>query len=118
MLQREMELDAYAMVMLLKNPDAPKESEEVLAQVQDAHMAYLSSWHERGVIKAAGPVMDEELRGIVLMNTSVEEAELLMREDPAVRAGRFVLKVSEWLVPQDVLTFSHGHLPRSMREVQ
>lgn len=83
-------------------------------------MAHLADLHEAGHLLAAGPVLgpaDRELRGISILKVDPEQARAHKEEDPAVRAGKYRTEVYTWLVPEGLLTFSPGRLPRSMAEV-
>lgn len=116
-----MEFDRYTISLLLLRPDAPHLSEEEEAELQDAHMSHLADLHEAGQLLAAGPVLgapDRELRGFSILNVDPELARDLKHEDPAVRAGKYRVEVFPWLLPAGLMTFSRGHLPRSVAEAQ
>ena len=117
----DMEFDRYTIVLLLLRPDAPAFSDEKEAELQDAHMAHLADLHEAGHLLAAGPVLgapDHQLRGFSILNVDPERAHELKRQDPAVRAGKYRIEVFPWLLPAGLMTFSAGHLPRSVAEAQ
>jgi len=80
-------------------------------------MANLAALHEAGQLIASGPLFDEEFRGLSIFSVEPDQARALMEQDPAVQAGRFSLKVIQWMVPHGVLSFSRAPLPRSMSEV-
>jgi hypothetical protein len=62
-------------------------------EIVDDHFNYLVRLRGRGIVVHAGRTTDPaRLWGIVIMRASVSEAERLMAEDPAIRAG---LQVSE-----------------------
>lgn len=61
-------------------------------QVVEAHLAYLQTLTEQGVVLLAGRTLNEDPTsfGIVILDVASEaEADRTMREDPAVRAGVF-----------------------------
>lgn len=65
-------------------------------------LAYLRRQTEAGRILLSGPVLDQEddLTGIsIIQAASVEEAQLLARNDPAVRAARLVAEVRPVFLP-------------------
>jgi uncharacterized protein YciI len=113
------QFDQFTAVLLLLRPDAPQLDEEAAAALQDAHMAYLADLHAAGYLVAAGPLLgDDEFRGLSILAVGPEQARALKEQDPAVRAGRFAIKVFPWMVPGGAVSFSPAHFPRSVAEVQ
>jgi uncharacterized protein len=108
--------DRYAIGLLIAAPDAPELGEQAAAALQDAHMRHLADLHETGVLLAAGPLFDEEYRGLSILNVEPERARELDEQDPAVRAGLYSIKTISWMVPGGVMAFSPGRLPRSVAE--
>ncbi|MGB2951982.1 MAG: YciI family protein [Gaiellaceae bacterium] len=111
-----MQFDRFTVALLILQPDAPDLDEEAAAALQDAHMAHLADLHEAGHLLAAGPLFDEKFRGLSILNVEPERARELKEQDPAVRAGRFSVKVIPWIVPGGALAFSPAHFPRSAAE--
>lgn len=111
-----MQFDEFTIALLILRPDAPQLDEEAAAALQDAHMAHLADLHEAGHLLAAGPLFDEEFRGLSILNVDPERARALQEQDPAVRAGRFSVKVLSWMVPGGAMAFSPTHFPRAMSE--
>jgi uncharacterized protein YciI len=103
------ELERYSFVLLRRPDDAPRYSDERLDELQEQHIAHLASLGERGVLLLSGPFSDrtdESLRGLCILNTSLDETRELMAHDPSVLAGRMVPDVmSFWTLP--------GSLPAS-----
>lgn len=87
----------YFFVMLNSGPTRSQSKEES-AKIQEGHMAHINWMAEEGHIDLAGPVESEdEFRGILVFNVpSIEEVEKLVAMDPAVKAGRLVMKVYPW----------------------
>jgi uncharacterized protein YciI len=110
-------LDRFTVAFLILRPDAPKLDEEAAARLQDAHMAHLADLHEAGYLLAAGPLFDEKFRGLSILNVEPERALALKEQDPAVRAGRFSVKVIPWMVPAGAMNFAKARFPRSTTEV-
>ena len=108
------QLDRFSIALLILRPDAPVLDDEEAARLQDAHMAHLADLHEAGHLLAAGPLFDEKFRGLSILNDRARE---LKEADPAVRAGRFSVKVIPWIVPRGAMSFSLARFPRSMSEV-
>ena len=114
-----MEFDRFSIALLVLRPDRPRLDPEAEAALQDAHMAHLADLHEAGYLLAAGPLLggsDEPFRGLTILNVEPEKARVLKEQDPAVKAGRFSVKILPWIVPRGAMRFSHTHFPRSMAE--
>ena len=114
-----MEFDRFSIALLVLRPDRKPLDHEAEAALQDAHMAHLADLHEAGYLLAAGPLLggsEEPFRGLTIMNVEPEKARLLKEHDPAVRAGRFSVKVLPWMVPRGAIHFSRTRFPRSIAE--
>jgi len=114
-----MEFDRFSIALLVLRPDRPRLDREAEAELQDAHMAHLADLHQAGYLLAAGPLLggpDETFRGLTILNVDPEKARKLKEDDPAVRAGRFSVKVLPWIVPRGAMHFSRTRFPRSMAE--
>jgi uncharacterized protein len=99
-------LDAYTIVFLRRPPDAPELSVQELAALQEQHLAFLARMREEGHALISGPLSgqsDDSLRGISVYRTSVAETLRLAEQDPSVHAGRLVLEVFTWLMPEGTL---------------
>jgi uncharacterized protein YciI len=117
----DMEFDRFSIALLVLRPDRPHLDEEAEAALQDAHMAHLADLHEGGYLLAAGPLLggpDEPFRGLTILSVDPEKARVLKEQDPAVRAGRFSVKVLPWLVPRGAMYFSRTRFPRSIAEAK
>ena len=82
-------------------PEKTPQTEEL----QKAHMANINKLAEMKKLVAAGPFGDNgTLRGIFVFKVgSLEEARQLAETDPAVQAGRLVIDMHQWLVPEGIL---------------
>jgi uncharacterized protein YciI len=115
------QFDTFTVTLLMLRLDAPHLDEAAAAALQDAHMAHLADLHEAGYLVAAGPLLgspDREFRGLSILKVDPERALLLKQDDPAVRAGRFDVKVMPWIVPAGAMTFSPTRFPRSIAETE
>lgn len=112
-----MQFDHFTIALLPLRPDAPELDDEAAGALQNAHMAHLADLHEAGHLLAAGPLDDEEFRGLSILNVDPERALALKEQDPAVRIGRLAVKVIPWVVPAGAMWFSPTHFPRSTAEV-
>ncbi|HKG43653.1 MAG TPA: YciI family protein [Gaiellaceae bacterium] len=113
-----MDFDRYSISLLVRRNDAPELDDEAAAALQDAHLAHLADLHEAGHLLAAGPLSDERLRGLSILNVEPERARELKEADPAVEAGLFSVEVIPWLVPAGAMTFSRTRFPRSIEEAE
>ena len=113
-----MDFDRYSISLLVRRNDAPELDDEAAAALQDAHLAHLADLHEAGHLLAAGPLSDERLRGLSILNVEPERARELKEADPAVEAGLFSVEVVPWLVPAGAMTFSRTRFPRSIEEAE
>jgi uncharacterized protein len=113
------EFDSFTAVLLILNPDGPKLSEDEENALQDAHMAHLADLHDAGQLVAAGPLADlpdRHYRGLSILNVDAETALELKGSDPAVKAGKFILKAMPWMVPAGAIRYSHTRFPRSIAD--
>ena len=111
-----MQFDRYTITLLIKRGDAPQLDEQAAAALQDAHMSHLADLHESGHLLAAGPLFDDEYRGLSILNVEPEAARELKERDPAVRAGLYAVKAIPWMLPAGAVAFSPTRFPRSVAE--
>ena len=74
-------------------------------ELQSAHLANIRRLAETKKLVVAGPFGDDtSLRGIFVFRVdSLEEAQTLAATDPAVKAGRLVIDLHPWQVPEGIL---------------
>jgi uncharacterized protein YciI len=111
-----MQFDRFSVALLILRADAPQLDEVEANALQDAHLAHLADLHAAGHLLAAGPLSDEQYRGLSILNVGVEEARALKEQDPAVKAGRFAVHVMEWRLPAGAVHFTPTRFPRSIAE--
>ncbi len=87
----------YFMVFL-KAGEQRDQSEEVVAEIQKAHLAHMDSLANQGIIHIAGPFGDDgDFRGIAIYSVpTLADAKSLAEADPAVKAGRLEVIVRPW----------------------
>jgi len=97
-------LTTVYLAFLLRGPFKPP-TPEAGAELQKAHMANIIRLAEMKKLIVAGPFGDDgELRGIFVFKVgSLEEAKALTETDPAVKAGRLILDLHPWQVPEGSL---------------
>jgi uncharacterized protein YciI len=85
-------------LLLLKRGPIRGQSRAELEAIQAAHLRHLFTLRKRGQLALFGPVEGAgALRGIgVLTVPTRDEAETLMADDPAVRAGRLRAEIRPW----------------------
>ncbi len=88
----------YFMGFLMRVPDNPELDSAESAEIQAAHLAYMSQNTKDGVLLMAGPFGDDgDMRGIVIYDVATKaEADSIINGDPAVKAGRLRIEVKPW----------------------
>lgn len=89
----------YVFALLKTGPYSAKASEEERKILQAGHMESIGRWAKDGKLAVAGPFgkNDVNYRGIYIFAVpTVEEAQKLAAEDPAIKAGIFVLEYTPW----------------------
>lgn len=88
----------YYMGFLKRVHDKPEIDSVAAAKIQAAHLAYMSKNSKDGFLLIAGPFGDDgDMRGIVVYDVATqEEAESIIKNDPAVKAGRLSIEVHPW----------------------
>ncbi|MEU8420671.1 YciI family protein [Micromonospora sp. NPDC048835] len=114
-----MRFDQHTVVLFTRAPAPPELPQDAIDRLQDAHLAHQAGLVQQGLVLAAGPFLhpdDEHLRGFVVLSIAPDEARTLFANDPAVRAGRLVARVTTWLLPEGNLRFGSVPVPQSMLE--
>ncbi|MET7375500.1 YciI family protein [Micromonospora arida] len=114
-----MRFDQHTVVLLTRPSDPPELPQDAIDRLRDTHLAHQAGLVQQGLVLAAGPFLhpdDEQLRGFVVLSIAPDEARALFANDPAVRAGRLVARVTSWLLPEGTLRFEGVPVPQSMLE--
>ena len=85
---------AYVFVMLRTGPaDAEITDKELRSEMFRGHFANMGKLAKEGKLVLAGPLSDgTNERGLFILNVaSIEEARLLMQDDPTIAAGIFTV---------------------------
>lgn len=61
------------------------------------HVSYMSSFLESKKLVEGGPFLDNS-GGMMIFNTTKEEAEKIAKEDPAVKSGLLKVSVKPWMM--------------------
>jgi uncharacterized protein YciI len=109
------EFDTYQLILLVRPPQQPVLDDDATRALGLEHLGHFRKMHAAGYLKVAGPIDgDDEIAGICLYQAgSLEQAQLLAEDDPAVRAGRFVVRAMTWYTQQDALAFGEGLYQRT-----
>ena len=114
-----MRFDQFTAALLIINPDGPVLTEDQENALQEAHMAHLADLHDAGHLIAAGPLIDmpdRSYRGLSILSVDVATALELKGQDPAVRAGKFLVKAMPWMVPAGAIAAGESRFPRTIAE--
>jgi len=98
-------MTTYYLGVLVRGPKWSPEETPERATIQEGHLAHLQAMWKAGKLVLAGPLMDDtEWRGVLIYRTkTLEEAQTLANEDPAVKAGRLAVRMHPWLVQRGIL---------------
>ena len=104
----EDQVSQYWFVMLTKGNNRSQDS-LMAAKIQEGHMANINKLYEEGKLKVAGPFGDDgDWRGIFIFDIATkEEAEKILKTDPAIAAGRLNYEIHPWWTAP-VGSFKHG----------
>jgi uncharacterized protein YciI len=93
----EFGMKKYVLALLKKGTAGITDPAKV-KELLSGHMANMGKLAAEGKLVLAGPMMDDTgLEGIFIFNvTTVEEAEVLGKTDPAVKAGLFSIEYHPW----------------------
>ena len=88
----------YYFVMLTRGSESSKIDSVDLAKLQKGHMANIHKMAEEGKLQIAGPFGDDgNWRGIFIFDVnSEEEVKELLKNDPAIQAGRLSYEIHPW----------------------
>ena len=91
-------------VMLKKGPDRTQDS-MTARNIQEQHLANINKLASTGKLLVAGPFLDNDnWRGIFILKTdSLDEAEQLVKTDPAIKAGRLSYEIHPWMTGKNCL---------------
>jgi uncharacterized protein YciI len=93
----EPQIRQYWFVMLTAGNNRSQDS-ATAQKIQDEHLANIGRLYNEGKLKVAGPFGDDgKWIGLFILDcANREEAEKLVKTDPAVAAGRLVYEIHPW----------------------
>jgi uncharacterized protein YciI len=103
------EFDHYQLILLQVAPGRADLSDEESSAIGRQHLGHFRKMAAAGYLKVAGPIdNDDEIAGICLYQAgSVARARALAEDDPAVRAGRFIVRAMDWFTQKDAVSFQY-----------
>lgn len=92
-------------VMLSKGENRNQDTAEVRL-LNEGHMANINRMADLGVLRIAGPFMDNgDWRGIFIMDVKTEEEVIEnLKQDPAIASGRLKYEIHPWFGPATIKT--------------
>jgi uncharacterized protein YciI len=98
-------MTTYYFGVLMRGPKWTADATPEKAKIQDGHMAHLTAMWKAGKLVLAGPLADDgDWRGVLIYRTkTLEEAQRLANDDPAVKAGRLVVTMHPWMIQRGIL---------------
>jgi uncharacterized protein YciI len=92
------DFDQYQLVLLERSPDAPELDEEAADALQRRHLGHFAKMRRAGLLMVAGPIRaDDVIAGICVYRAGTpERARQLAEDDPAVRAGLYLVRAMDW----------------------
>jgi uncharacterized protein YciI len=99
------EFDSYQLVLLTRAQGAADLDEAAEESLQRQHLGHFAKMRAAGYLSVAGPISgDDSIAGICIYHAgSPQRARALAEDDPAVRAGRFEVRVLSWLTAKGAL---------------
>jgi uncharacterized protein YciI len=93
----------YVFGMLVAGPNTSHTAEEA-KEIQAGHMGHINKMHETGKLAIAGPFAGGgNRRGVFLFKLdTLEAAQALSAEDPAMKSGRLRIETYYWTVPTGI----------------
>lgn len=100
-----MKMTTYYFAFLRRGPKWTATRTPETEKLQADHMAHINSMARSGKLVIAGPFENAgDYAGVfVFKGNSIDEAKALAEADPTVKAGRLVIDIHPWLVPEGSL---------------
>lgn len=101
----EEKMKKWYFVMLSRGENRSQDTAEV-RRLNEGHMANINRMADLGVLRIAGPFMDNgDWRGIFIMDVKTEEEVIEnLKQDPAIAAGRLKYEIHPWYGPATIKT--------------
>jgi uncharacterized protein YciI len=101
------DFDQYQVVLLERAPDPPELDGDAADALQHRHLGHFAKMQRAGLLMVAGPIRaDDAIAGICFYRAgTVERARQLAEDDPAVRAGLYLVRAMDWYTAKDALAW-------------
>jgi len=102
------EFDHYQLVLLERAPDVPELDEQAANTIQRQHLGHFARMRAAGLMTVAGPIRgDDAIAGICIYRAETpERARRLAEDDPAVRAGLYVVRSMDWYTAKNAIRWA------------
>ena len=103
--QQPLKMSTYYFAFLRRGPKWTPERTPETEKLQADHMANINAMATTGKLVLAGPFENAgEYAGVFIFKVgSLDEAKSMAEGDPTVKAGRLIIDVHPWMVPQGSL---------------
>jgi len=101
-----MDRDRYTITLLIHCLGGSELTDGDCAEFQHAHLLYRAALADAGYLLASGPLADDDVCELSILDADPRKACLLEEADPAVRAGMYTVWAVPWTVPAGTVTFS------------
>ena len=101
----EEKMKKWYFVMLSRGENRNQDTAEV-KRLNEGHMANINRMADLGVLRIAGPFLDNgDWRGIFIMDAKTEEEVIEnLKQDPSIAAGRLKYEIHPWYGPATIKT--------------
>jgi uncharacterized protein YciI len=105
----QISMTTYVVGVIRKGPTWGTGTPAERQRIQDGHLANIRRMTQTGKLVVAGPFESEELRGLFIFGvSSTAEAQELLKDDPAVAAGRLAVDLYQWYAPPGLSVVTQG----------
>jgi len=101
-----MDRDCYTVTLLIHCAGGSEIADGDRAEFQHAHLLYRAALADAGYLLASGPLADDDVCELSILDADPRKACLLEEADPAVRAGMYTAWAVPWTVPAGTVAFS------------
>ncbi len=105
-------MKTYILCILKTGPQDGEIKDEARKKIFAGHFANIERLADSGKLAVAGPFgkNDKDYRGLYIFNVStIEEAETLVKLDPAVEAGVFIPELTLWYGSAGMMLITDTH---------
>lgn len=114
-------MKSYVLVILKTGPNDKKITDpKQRSELFRGHFANMTKLAQASKLVLAGPLMeDKSKRGLLIFNvTTIEEAEVLVKTDPAVKAGVFDYDMTKYYGSAALMQISEIHKTLQLEKIE